>query len=130
MIPTRTTYRLAKSPADYRRCRALQTTPDTLSFPTVMAERDGAVIGFLATQPRRDLLVAGPLVTTLTGQAAAILIMRLIDAYEAVLRQAGVTLYLFSVERTNTAWLAKVAALGATPYEQGDTLVWFKREVA
>lgn len=124
-----TVYRLAHSPKDYAACHALLTERATLSWPTIVAERDGSIIGFLATQPRTDAIVAGPLAVR-PSPGAAWTLMRLIDAYEAVLRLAGVTSYRFFVERANARWTRLVAKLGLEPLSQDDTHAWYERRVA
>jgi hypothetical protein len=114
MIPRDTTYRLAHAPRDYARCHTLmreEGPPVKLGWPTVLAERDGKVIGFVSTQPRRDALVAGPLVLNGTPRPG-IVVMRLAEAYDLVMRKAGVTSYLFHVDTDNAKWLEILKGLG------------------
>lgn len=99
MKPLNTKYRLATSSRDYQRCRQLfeenQGEPPSvrLSFPTVLAERDGSVIGFLSTHPSSTHIMAGPL--EVKGGRNMITFIRLIEAYENVLRAAGVASFMF-----------------------------------
>lgn len=99
MFPRSTKYRLATSPADYKACRALfadnhgADPTNSLSFPTVMAERDGALVGFLSTWSSKKALIAGPL--EVKGGKNIFLFIRLIEAYENVMRIAGVKRFLF-----------------------------------
>lgn len=101
MHPINTHYRLADSPTDYKACRDLfadnhgadPTQP--LRWPTVIAERDGEVIGFLATLPLEGRIMAGPL--ELKGGRNMITFLRLIEAYTNVMKTAGVTQFEFFV---------------------------------
>lgn len=99
MFPRSTKYRLATSPNDYKACRALfaenhGADPDhSLTFPTVLAERNGEVVGFLSTWDDKKALIAGPL--EVKGGKNIFTFIRLIEAYENVMRSAGVTQFLF-----------------------------------
>ena len=60
MTPRDTTYRLATT-ADLRRCHALmreQGEPSTLSWLTVVAERDGKLLGFLSSKLKTMVVAA------------------------------------------------------------------------
>ena len=102
-----------------------------LSFPTVVAERDDVVIGFLATQPRKDAIVAGPLVVAQSVPRPGLLVIRLGEAYDAVLRRAGIKTYYFHVEPQRINWKDILEKTGA--FEQvsaDDTGTWFRRVIA
>lgn len=92
MKPIKTTYRLAAVPSDYRAVRALSGTTERMTWPTVVAERDGRIIGCFGTYFSDDAIVAGAM-----HAPHAIVGLRLIEAYERVLRLAGVRSYLFSI---------------------------------
>src|ERR671914_1764118 len=136
MLPRETHYRLAHSPRDYARCHALlrQHGPVVkLGWPTVLAERRGEVLGFVSTRPDQRVIVAGPLVVNGTPRPG-IVVMRLADAYDRVMRKAGVTSYLFHVEPGNARWLEMLRDLGAAsgfevvaPAEDGGT--WIRRRL-
>jgi hypothetical protein len=128
MIPRDTVYRVAASPADYKACRALQGAPaDRLTFPTIMAERGGRLIGFLGTQPRRDMILAGPLV--IEG-GSVFTVIRLVEVYDAIMRKAGVSRYVVGsrAERPIVAQLAR--RLGVAPWLVEGETTYFQREVA
>ena len=130
MKPRDTVYRLAHSPKDYAACRALlreQGEDVRLSFPTVMAEREGAVVGFCATQPRKDAVVAGPLVVAKDLPRPGITIIRLGEAYENVMRAAGVKVYWFHVEPHMTEWADILKRVGFEPYAEDAAGVRFRR---
>ena len=122
-----TTYRLAVGPADYKRCRALMAEfqePVPLSFPTVLAERDGHLIGFLATQPRKEAVVAGPL---MLRERSPFVTLRLLEAYDNVMRAAGIAAYHFFVKAANAEWRGQIERLGMQPWHVDDDGVWYRR---
>lgn len=119
-----THYRLATCPVDYRKCRALMPEPVPLSFPTVMAERNGQVVGFLATQPKKDAVVAGPL---WLRERAPFVTLRLLEAYDNVMRAAGIAAYHFHIEGANPTWRSQVERLGFEPWHGDETGVWYRR---
>jgi hypothetical protein len=101
MGPRKTEYRLAVDPTDYARCHALMKrnryASDRLGWPTVLAIRDGKVLGFISTHRRRDTVMAGPLVVD-GNTASPFLVLRLIEGYEKVLSATGVRYYWFTAE--------------------------------
>lgn len=132
MRPRETSYRLAYSPRDYQKCHRLlvdlgQPEPQ-LSWPTVMAFRGIQVVGCLSTQPSKQAIIAGPL--AISTPRPIITAMRLIDAYEGILRHAGVTMYEFAIELDkNPQWLQVVSKFGVIPYYHDARVVWFRREL-
>ena len=129
MIPRDTHYRLACTPADYRRCRAFlaeRMAVHPLSFPTVYAERDGRLIGVLATQPPKKAIIAGPLAVEGRSPFTA---LRLIEAYDRVMREAGVD-YDFCVAPDNVHWRSVIEQMGLRPFHEDAMGVWFQRRLA
>lgn len=137
MHPESTDYLLCTQPNDYSRCHALMTrlglATDRLGWPTVMAIRDGALLGFLATQKRDDAVVAGPLV--LAQGSSPYVLIRLVEAYDVVMRAAGIQFYMFHLEAENMKWKHIIEKLSADAGEdlellQADALgAWYKRRV-
>jgi hypothetical protein len=126
-----TLYRLAATPADYGRCRLLIGAAKPLRFPTVMAERDGVLVGVLGTEAAYpDKIVAGPLVVSAAIPNPAFLTVRLIDAYETELRRAGVKAYLFCTGLDNHRFVRWIQALGGREVSQCEGYRWYWREVA
>ena len=121
-----TTYRLWK---DTDRAALWELGVEETEFPTVVAERDGEIIGCLATQEEPSCVVAGPLVVK-DGRLKAICGIRLAEAYENVLRAAGVTTYYFCIDREHEAWIKSALRMGTfTLYgDEGHQLV-FRREL-
>lgn len=108
MHPDSTVYRLA-TPADEAEIRALPDGQVPRAFPTVVAERDGEIIGFLGTHDRRDCILAGPLSIALpAGRARGVVAWRLIQTYEFILMQVqGIDSYCFVAE--GESWQGAVA---------------------
>ena len=134
MHPSQTLYRLATTPADYRRCHVLlrsQGATHRLAFPTVLAERGGTLLGFLSTNPNDRAIVAGPLVLMTNGHNLGIVAMRLIEAYERILTLAGVASYHFAIPRGDAfePWRNIVNRVGIMPYAETETHWWYKREL-
>lgn len=104
MYPRDTIYRLANSPKDYHDCRELfcdnhgAYPTKSLHFPTVVAVRGGVIIGFLATLPIKDRIMAGPL--EVANGSNTFVALRLIEAYSNVMKTAGVSQYEFFVDAT------------------------------
>lgn len=91
MYPTSTQYRLATL-SDFDVLRRLDPEAQW-GLPTIVAARDGELIGWISVQPDRDdAVVVGPL-----QARSAIVALRLVDAMEAMLRYIGITRYLFHV---------------------------------
>lgn len=134
MRPRDTVYRLATSPRDYARCHALMRAqgPDVgLTFPTVFAERGTQVVGLLGTRPSDKAVIAGPMVLSPDVSRANILAMRLGEAYEEVLRRAGVTVYHLHVASGQRAWADILARAGFEPWQNAeDGGTWYQRRLA
>jgi hypothetical protein len=130
MRPLETSYKLM-APHDKKRCLGLarnhgMETVARLEFPTVVAKRKGRILGFLSTRPTKDAIVAGPLVVG--PEVKGPIAMRLVEAYENVLRMGGAQFYLFYVDDPH--WKRQVErAFEIEPYHvQGDR-AWYKREI-
>lgn len=133
MHPQTTEYRLASTPYQYKALHALRKASESpevaFGFPTVYAVRDGVLMGFLGTLKAKDAIVAGPLVIDPTAKAQGLLAMRLVEAYEEILTQAGVTSYIFGIDKANASWRALVEKRGFTPYADDDTDTWYIKEI-
>ena len=123
-----TLYRLATTPADYRKCRALVRSfaePKPMTFPTVMAVRDGRVIGVLGTQSRNDMVVAGPFVL---AHKSPFVVLHLLDAYDLVMRRAGIVAYHFYIDPGNAHWQSQVERLGFVAWAKDELGgAWYRR---
>lgn len=133
MRPANTIYRLSE-PRDIPMCKKIwEESSDQfggvkkLSWPTIIAERNGRLLGFVSTQPTKKMLVVGPLITR--KPCHSIVILRLVEAYEYILRKAGVSSYWFHVEKKNKQWLKLIYKLGLKENDETDTGYWFERKL-
>jgi hypothetical protein len=129
MHPTKTLYRLAHSPQDYQRCHQLLKDQgiesDRLSWPTIVALRENELIGCLGTIPSDKAIIAGPIVAT--SRHPFVTLLRLCEAYERVLWQAGVRSYCFGVEHSQTVWRGILDKLNFEPFYQDEDAAWYRR---
>jgi len=126
MRPRKTKYRLAQR-GDYRKAHKLTGWKARMSWPTVVAERDGELIGVIGTHARRDAVVAGFLYAP-----HPIVALRLIEAYERVLRLAGVREYWFSLAKDAPERWRRVVEENpdlVEPRGERDGVSWFKRKL-
>ena len=133
LVTQMTQYKIAASATDYRKAHELvksEGLPDhPLNFPTVMAIQGDEVVGILGTDTSGEFIIAGPLV--LKGdRLRAFTLIRLIDFYDAVMREAGVTAYIFSVEDGNTKWIDKIdKTFSLSPYAHKDGRAFYVRNL-
>jgi len=130
MTPEHTIYRLSTE-ADEPQIQMLRDGDVPRAFPTVVAERDGKIIGFLGTHALPNGIVAGPLTVDLPSyRARGIVALRLIQTYEFILMQApGITSYLYSVDG-DAPWAAATGRCDRTHYiGEVDGLQWFERRL-
>lgn len=128
MYPAHTIYRLAVI-EDLPACNAIleaqfgQSWP--LGFPTVVAERDGEILGLLSTNTECNwALMAGPLALK---RPSFITVMRLCEAYEVVLRKMGVTRYCFFISVWNNKWIRQATEIGCKVIRSNDKNLFFER---
>lgn len=141
MRPRETRYLLATEPAHFAQCRqvwreAVVRAPELgpvrrFGWPTVFAERNGTVVGFLTTHRHPKVgPIAGPLV--LASQGTPITVLRLVEAYEVVLRVAGVDSYIFAIvtpELQRALDRLDHQALGLERCLDTGEAVWYKKKV-
>lgn len=124
-------YRVATSPADYKKCHSLMTIKGEecpLSFPTIMAEdEEGEIVGFLSTHPRlkdKGLVVAGPLVLS---ERRPVVAFRLGEMYDLLMKSLDLV-WFFATDDPDFA--AQLKRLGYVVHQEMDGKIWFKnREV-
>jgi hypothetical protein len=133
MRPSKTKIRLAKSGGEWNRIYAMakraggRPHKGDFGFPTVVAERDGEIIGFVSTWPTDEAIVAGPLV--IEGGRNPFLFLRLAEGYENVLRAAGVKCYLHHIDKENEKHVDFMERLGFTRWREVETGWLMKREL-
>lgn len=128
-----TQYHLATTPHDYRRCNEFLRNDSVeykhLSFPTVMAERDDAIIGIVSTQPRKDMIAIGPVHISIEGNPIFVFI-HLIEAYENVLRAAGVSIYFLYTSGKLLKVLDRIKdRLRIEEISMDDDRTWFRKVI-
>ena len=101
--------------------------PKKLGWPTVVAERQSRILGFITTDTTAKLIVAGPLIVN--GGSSSFTVLRLIQAYENVLKYAGMDGYFFHIEKKNKHWLKMVRTVGVPEVDKTSKGFWFKREL-
>ncbi len=133
MHPARTDYRLAHTLDHYKLCHALMDATETpkqaLAFPTVYALRDGIILGFLSSYTKGGAVCAGPLVLDPTQKAPGLTAIRLLDAYELILKAAGVSTFLFHIAKANPQWKALVDKFDLHPYHETEDAWWYRKEL-
>jgi len=128
MFTKNTQYRLADSKDVFRIYEDYDLTA-RLGWPTVIAERKNKIVGFLSTQDRKDMVVAGPIEVKLKNKAFVTL--RLVTAYDNVLYALGVKEYWFHVDpKDSPGWLEQVQETGLyTKIEENEGVIWYKRKL-
>lgn len=127
-----TEFKLARKPADYRKCHALMKAVESefqhcqLSFPTIMAFRENELIGFLSTRPGKKGVVAEPIVLNVDGNAS-FLYIKLVEAYESLLKAGKVPSYLFFIPERYGEYNRLVEKAGFQPIEEDKAGVWYRR---
>lgn len=136
MKPSSTKYRLAHSSTDYRKAHALTSLVDPrlvgpMSFPTVLADRDGLVVGVLGSTPNKNFLVAGPLAIMPDLPSKGPVLMRLLESYENFARFMGIDRILFRIHSVESPhWARSVESIyNIKPYANEDNWLWFQRKL-
>lgn len=96
-------------------------------WPEIVAERAGKIIGYIAVRYNKDGLLVEP-----TIAPNHIVLMRLIESMENVLRVAGVMFYYFRIEPQRVRYLALLQKHGerlATSLGAHEGLNWYKRAI-
>lgn len=128
-----TIYRLAKGPADYRRAQAIAKVRGAyqgpMGFPTVLAERDGEVIGFVSTHPKADAVLCDRLAVSGQIENPSRLVFRLAEAYERVMWMAGVRVFYIWIENGNEDLLPLVTRIYGNPYHVDAEHTWFRVDI-
>lgn len=106
-----TRYRVAHSATDFTRAHRMMKAeglmPVTLTFPTILAETDDGLLAFLGTIPHKDMILCGPLVVR-SDKPRPQTVLRLIEAYDGIMRAAGVSTYMTFIGREDERMLSMV----------------------
>lgn len=130
-------YIVAQTSHDYKQCHALRRkTGDNqvweFTFPTVLAlDDDGNCIGYLSRHPTDKMVLVNNLTLDpeLPRTKAAIVSMRLMEAFEIQLESAGVQWYWFGIGNGNTRLIDTMEQLGLTLQYEQDNHRFYKREL-
>jgi len=131
-------YQLACTPQDYKKCHQLlrgnpeQGDDRELGFPTIMAIRDGQVIGVMSTADmnRTRRIVVNTLRIDKSISNPVFVIKRMIEAYELVLLRAGCKWYWAYVTKENQRLVFLMRRVLGLPLHEDDGNFWFKKEIA
>lgn len=103
--------------------RRLGVSTEGWAYPTIIAEKSGKVIASLATIMREEAIIAGPLVVR-QDQPHRRTVVRLIDAYDAVMRLLGVKAYVFEASGKLKELVQKI---GMKPFATNEDGTFFIR---
>lgn len=98
-------------------------------WPTVVAIRNGELIGAISTGDYDDAVVCSILKVVIPNPV--IVAAKLVDAYEKYLVSIGVKSYIFSVNEYRTSWIRTLEDFGLKRIgrldEDLDGNIWFQR---
>lgn len=125
-----TTYRIIENKADYR--KAHKFVRDTngedydgpMTFPTVLAERDGEIVGVMSTRIQHSAIMAGSI-----AASSAFILKRLFEFYETALDQLKIKIYLIPVAKEAKLLLKVMGNVFGPSWQEDENHIWYKREV-
>jgi hypothetical protein len=131
-----TSFRLAKTPGDFRKCHALlrkanREAATKLSFPTVMALREEELVAFISTaDPQKAKVVCvGEMVVDPEIKNPIHLMFDLVETYDAFMTSIGMQIYYFTIPVDQKQWIETIKKSGgATFVEEVGGLMFFRRE--
>jgi len=125
MYSKQTEYKIASTHDEYADCHGIMDKDEELGYPTVMAIRNGEVIGMISTRWGEQNLIASPLIAN-----SVFTCMGLSELYDNTLINMGVTHYLFSVEKDNKRMIKVIERFfKIKPYTETDNLLWYVRRL-
>lgn len=131
MYPKSTTYRLVTESDEDRLLEYIREKMGIIShigWPSIIAERNGDLLGCIITQAREDAVVCGPIYSE-----NGIIAVRLLMIYEDYLAKMGIKEYLFSiadVESSDMLNLARRKSVPLVDLGENDGQHWYKRRIA
>ncbi len=122
-------YRVAETLADYDACRKLMTAcgmSADIGYPSLMAISNEGLIGLMGTQPRSDMILAGPLCLR-PDKRRVFTAMRLVLMYERVLHNLGISSFIFHVDETDSFFFQVMERyfLDLKPYAKKGTMLFY-----
>lgn len=99
---------------------------DDIIYPTIIAIRNGNVIGMISTSKGEHNLIAAPMIAN-----SIFVCIGLYELYEKTLENIGVKHYLFSIDTENLKMINTVKKLfNIEPFTITDDLAWYVRRLA
>lgn len=127
-------YFICKTAFDYKKAHELIKSEGQedcpLSFPTCIAADDnGDLIGVIGTNTDQGMIICGPLVIR-SDKRHIFVMIRLIDFYERVMRDAGVKAFVFSAPLDKSEWIQQIQTVyELKPYAIKNGHQWFVRNL-
>jgi hypothetical protein len=129
-VNTSTIYRLARQgdyPKLHRFAEAMAMHDVVYQKPTIVVERDGALVGFAATRRWGDRVTVGPVVIADTVRLKGLVAIRAVLEIEQVLKEEGRLYYLIG---TTDAGLMRICeAFGCTSQGMHEGEHWYIRHL-
>jgi hypothetical protein len=98
-------YKMAQTENDFKAAKHLMKMegekPQELTFPTILAFDDENLVGFIATTPRRDMVLGGPMVIR-HDKASPLVAARLAILYQKVLWASGIKWVIFYADELSS----------------------------
>lgn len=123
-------YKVAQEPEDFKAAKKLllaEGFPDQeIGFPTVMAWKDGELIGFITTTPDPEMVVGGPMV--MRGDKQRVFTsVRLVELYEQYMLSLGITSVIFYADEKESPFVRGVRRWfpSVQPYAKKGSLLFY-----
>lgn len=123
-------YKVAESDDDYKHIKALMLNEgfddQEVGFPTIMALDGEDLIGFIATTPRPDMVLGGPLVMR-QDKMRVFTAVRLVELYENAMRNLGIKSIIFCADEMDSPFAKGVARWfpDVKPYAKHGSLLMY-----
>ena len=120
-----TEYKIALTPKEWKDCHSLMDNDDELSYPTVMAVRDGKAIGMISTASGEKSLFASYVIAN-----SIFTCIGLYELYDKTMKAMNVNHYLFNIEKVNTKMINTIERLfGIKPFGETDKVLFYVRRI-
>jgi hypothetical protein len=84
--------------------RSTGIVDNDLGFPTLVAIDEKGLVGFVATTPRPDMVLAGPLVMR-QDKTRPFTAKRMAEMYELALKRLGITSFIFYADEKDSVFV-------------------------
>jgi len=123
-------YKIAETPEDWGAVKRLLLAEgfddQELGFPTIMAIDNETLVGFIATTPRTDMILGGPMVMK-HDKRRVFTAVRLVELYEQTMRSLGITSVVFYADEESSPFVRGIRKWfpGVTPYKKEGSLLFY-----